>query len=101
MFIYFKKFFNLLDASRLNFFLILILSTLVSLMDAIGILSILPIVWVITDINSFKLLIKSYEINFLDNIMSSSITDIVITFSLFSIFVLALKFFHQYIFNIF
>ena len=103
MFSYFKKFFNLLATSRLNFFLILILSTLVSLMDAIGILSILPIVWIITDIDSFKLLIEGYKINFLDNIMSNTITDIVIIFSMFSIFCFSLKIFSsiyiQYILN--
>lgn len=91
MLIYFKKFFTLIDTDKINFILIMFLSLFVSTMDAIGILSILPVVLIITDFESFKSIILALEFKILNNILDNPRSTVIIYFSLFSIFFFSLK----------
>ena len=88
---YLNKFFNLIDSSKSNFVLILFLSIFVSIMDAIGILSILPVVWIITDFESFKNIILNLNFSVFNNIFENSKSYIIIYFSLLSILCFSLK----------
>lgn len=89
--IYLNKFFSLINVSKFKLFIILLLSFIASVLDAVGILSILPVVWVITDFESFKSIIFELEIQPLNNILNYSTSKIIIYFSVFSIFCFSLK----------
>ncbi len=100
---YFHKFFKLIDTNKFEFTYILFFSSLVCVMDVVGVLSILPLVWVITDFENFKLFIYAYNFDLLNIIINQSISNVIIQFSLLSMSLFSIKIissiYVQYILN--
>jgi ABC-type multidrug transport system fused ATPase/permease subunit len=88
---YLNKFFKLIDTNKYEFSYILFISSLVSMMDVVGILSILPLVWVITDFENFRIFIYSYNFDFLNIIVNQNILNVVLQFSLLSVILFFIK----------
>jgi ATP-binding cassette, subfamily B, bacterial PglK len=103
MYRYLKKFYKLTDTNKLEFFYILFLSSIVCLMDVVGVLSILPLVWLITDFEHFKSIASEYDFKILNSLLDLPLSNIIIIFSLISIILFILKIlssiYAQYILN--
>ena len=91
MYGYLNKFYKLTDTSKLEFFYIIFLSSMVSLMDVVGILSILPLVWLITDFEHFNSIVSEYDFKILNSLFDLPLNNIIIIFSLISIILFILK----------